>query len=80
MNNIEIVGIIGTLFILIAFLQNGELSIRILDSIGAILFVIYGICIESFSTVLLNGILVIIQLVKIYKILERLDKNSYYER
>ena len=80
MNNIEIVGIVGTLFILIAFLQNGELSIRVFDGIGAVLFVIYGLCIRSFSTVLLNGILVIIQLVKIYKILERLEKDSYYER
>ena len=67
----EVLGILGTLFILVAFLQNGELHIRVLDSIGALLFVIYGICIGSFSTVLLNGILIIIQFLKIYKTIKR---------
>lgn len=65
----EIIGIIATLFIVLAFIQNGEFKIRILDLIGAILFIIYGITISSFSTVLLNGILVIIQIYKMYKLL-----------
>lgn len=64
----EFIGILGTLFIIIAFTFNGELKIRIFDLIGAILFVIYGITIKSFSTILLNGILIIIQIYKIYKL------------
>lgn len=66
----EIIGIIATLFIVLAFAQNGELKIRILDLIGAMLFVIYGILINSFSTVLLNTILIIIQIYKIKKFKE----------
>lgn len=65
----EIIGIIATLFIVLAFIQNGEFKIRILDLIGAVLFIIYGITISSFSTILLNGILVIIQIYKMYKLL-----------
>lgn len=64
----EIIGILGTLFILIAFSFNGELKIRIFDLIGAILFVIYGVMIHSFSTILLNGILIIIQIYKVFKL------------
>lgn len=62
---IEIIGIIATLFIICAFLQNGEGRIRTLDLIGAILFIIYGVCIRSFSTILLNGILVGVQIYKL---------------
>lgn len=65
----EIIGIIGTLFIILAFIQTGEIRIRLFDLIGAILFVIYGITISSFSTILLNGILIIIQLYKVYKLM-----------
>jgi len=63
----EILGIIATIFIVIAFALSGELKIRIFDLVGAILFIIYGITINSFSTILLNIILTIIQIYKIYK-------------
>lgn len=65
---IEILGVTATLFIIAGFLQSGELKIRILDCIGAVLFVIYGVTIHSFSTVLLNGILIGIQIFKIVKL------------
>lgn len=61
----EIIGVIATLFIIVAFIQTGEIRIRILDCVGALLFVIYGTLIQSFSTVLLNVILIGIQIYKI---------------
>lgn len=69
----EILGILGTLFIILAFIMDGEFKIRIFDLIGAILFVIYGITIHSFSTLLLNAILIIIQ---IYKLLRRKQNEN----
>lgn len=63
----EVLGITATLFVLLAFLQKGERRIRIFDGIGASLFIIYGFFIRSFSTVLLNFILVIIQCWKLYR-------------
>lgn len=65
---VEILGIIATLFIVIAFAQSGEVKIRILDAVGAVLFILYGILIHSFSTVLLNSILVAVQVYKLTKI------------
>lgn len=64
----EWLGIAGTLFIILAFTMNGERKIRVLDLIGALLFVIYGVTIHSFSTVLLNVVLVVVQA---YKLLRR---------
>lgn len=65
---VELIGIIGTLFIVVAFLQNGEQQIRRLDLVGAGFFILYGFCLPSFSTILLNSILFGIQVVKLIKI------------
>ena len=62
---VEIIGIIATLFILLAFSLNDKKLIRLVDSIGALLFVIYGILINSLSVWLLNICLIIINLYKI---------------
>jgi len=63
----EIVGIAATLFVLISFLFGNEWKIRVVNLIGAIIFVIYGIAIGAFSVYLLNGALIIIHLVKLYQ-------------
>lgn len=64
----EWIGIAGTLFIILDFTMNGERKIRIFDLIGALLFIIYGVTIRSFSTILLNVVLVVVQA---YKLLRR---------
>lgn len=69
---IELLGVTGTICIVIAFMQNGEVKIRRLDLIGAVLFVVYGFLLPSFSTILLNAILCGVQ---IYKLI-RLHKHS----
>lgn len=62
---VEVLGIVATLFILAAFSLNDKKLIRLVDSIGALLFVIYGILINSLSVWLLNICLIIINLYKI---------------
>ena len=44
---IELLGLTATACVIAAFTQKGEKKIRQLDLIGAVLFVIYGICIKS---------------------------------
>ena len=63
----EIIGICGTVLILIGFLSNSERSIRIFDMIGSACFVTYGILIHAWSNILLNGILIFVHIVKLYK-------------
>lgn len=64
---VEIVGIVATLFILFAFSLSDVKKIRFFDIIGALLFVIYGMLINSISVWLLNSVLIIINAYKIMK-------------
>lgn len=63
----ELIGIAGTVLILIGFLSDSEKRIRIFDMAGSILFVIYGALIGAYSNILLNGILVAVHIVKLRK-------------
>ena len=65
---IEILGIVASLFIIAAFIFKDIKIIRILDAVGATLYIIYGVLIHSFSNVLLNGFLVAIQIYHLYKL------------
>lgn len=71
----EILGIIATLFIILAFTMHDEVKIRLFDMIGAIIFVIYGIQINSISTVILNVSLIIIQIIMLYKIFNKMEEK-----
>lgn len=75
--NPELLGILATMFVVVAFSLSGEVRIRIFDLVGAVLFVAYGFIIDSFSTMLLNGILVLIHIVKLYKACYGKQKNVY---
>ena len=64
----EILGTIASIIVLVSFLMKGEVKIRLVNIIGAIAFVVYGIMINAFAVWFLNGALCIIHLVKIYKL------------
>lgn len=61
----EIIGLSGTLLILIGFLSNSEKKIRIFDMVGSACFVVYGILIGAYSNIVLNGILIFVHLYKL---------------
>lgn len=64
----EVIGIIATLFIILAFLNKDVKKIRIFDIVGALLFILYGLLIKSFSTVLLNLVLTGVNIYQLYKL------------
>lgn len=59
---IELIGIAGTVFILLSFIKTGERRIRQLNLVGSIIFVVYGSLINSFSTVFLNIIMIFVHI------------------
>lgn len=67
-NNIEFIGILAMLFILVSFCFNKEKDIRVINILGASLFIYYGILKNNISVYLLNIILVLIHLYKLYLI------------
>ena len=64
----EVLGLIGTLTILVAFLCNTEKNIRLLDMVGAAFFILYGVLTKTWSTMALNIALVGIQIWKLWGI------------
>ncbi len=69
MDTLNIVGWAATTFIIISFLINNMLWLRIINMIGAALWLTYGIIDTSYSIIFLNVIIVSIQFYKISVIL-----------
>ncbi len=69
MDTLNIVGWAATIFIIISFLINNMLWLRIINMIGAALWLTYGIIDTSYSIIFLNVIIVSIQFDKISVIL-----------
>lgn len=61
----EIIGILGTIFVLVSFLQKNEVKIRQINILGAGLFAVYGFITKTYSTAILNLVLIIIHLKKL---------------
>lgn len=74
--NIEILGWVATLIIIVSFLVNDIKTLRTFSLIGAILWIIYGFVIQSSSIVFLNLVIVGIQIYKLYKIKLKKDLDK----
>ena len=63
----ESIGVLASCIVLLSFVMNGERKIRIINIIGALLFVIYGLLINSFSVSFLNSALFFVHIYKLKK-------------
>ena len=70
MNNkiiLDIIGYIGSAFVLASFLMATVKKLRIINSIGSIVTIVYGVLIQAFPTVLMNACLLIINIYYLVK-------------
>lgn len=65
--NFEEIGTLASIIVLISFLCKSERKIRIINIIGALLFVVYGTLNGSFAVWFLNSALILIHLYKLLK-------------
>jgi hypothetical protein len=65
-NKYEILGIIGTVLIMIGFMSHNERVIRLFDMAGAAFFVLYGAFTNTYSTLALNALLILVNYIKLY--------------
>ena len=65
----ELIGIIATMVVLISFLAKEPKRIRMINMVGAVLFIIYGIAINATSVCLLNAALVLIHTIYLIDLL-----------
>ena len=64
---IEIVGYIGSALVLVSFLMTSVVKLRIVNTIGSFIFMIYALIIKSYPTAIMNLCLVIINLRYLWK-------------
>ncbi|MDE7295794.1 MAG: hypothetical protein K2N84_00870 [Clostridia bacterium] len=63
----EWLGLIASAFILISFLTSNQIKTRIINSIGCVVFVVYGFLLPTYSTALMNGAMLIVHAVFLTK-------------
>ncbi|MGB1020953.1 MAG: uroporphyrinogen decarboxylase [Flavobacteriaceae bacterium] len=71
LETLDIVGWVATFFVIFSFLINKMLWLRIVNLIGAILWLVYGILDVSYSIIFLNLVIVSIQIFKILSLLRK---------
>lgn len=64
----ELIGVLASVIVLLSFVMNGESRIRIINIVGALLFVVYGLLINAFSVWFLNGTLLLVHVYKLFKL------------
>lgn len=75
MSTTDIVGYIGTIFVIVSFLMKNMVRLRIINALGCSIFVVYGFLLDrAWPIIITNVIIVIIQL--IYLVEDK--KNSHY--
>ena len=74
---IDTIGWIATFFVIVSFLIDNILWLRVVNLIGASLWLAYGIVDLSYSIIFLNVVIVSIQIFKIIFILSRKKINLF---
>ena len=77
----EIVGISGSILIAISMVfktetDRGVMLLRIFNLLGSIVFVVYGFMLPAYSTIILNFICVILNIVGLVKIVKKIKNNK----
>ncbi len=75
MDTLDIIGWAAAIFVIISFLINNMLWLRIINMVGASLWLTYGIIDTSYSIIFLNVIIVSIQFFKISLLLKNKNLN-----
>ena len=66
MDTLDIIGWVASAFVILSFLINDMLRLRIVNLVGASLWLAYGVVDLSSSIIFLNIVIVSIQIFKIY--------------
>lgn len=77
----EVVGIIGSILVVISMMfktttDKGVLLLRIFNLMGSIVFVVYGVLLPAYSTVVLNLICVVLNTIGIVSIANKIRSSK----
>lgn len=72
---VEGVGYLGSLIIIISMLTDSIKKLRIINTVGCVIFMAYAIVIRSYPTAVLNLVLIIVNIIELVK--HKKEENSY---
>lgn len=65
---IEYIGYGASIFIVISLMMTSIVKLRVINSIGCFLFVVYGIYVSAYPVVISNAIIIVINIYNLYKL------------
>ena len=65
----EIIGYAGSALVIISMLMTSVIKLRVINTIGSVIFCAYALCIHSYPTAAMQVCLIIINVVSLYKLL-----------
>jgi len=77
MNNVEILGYVGTALVVISFLSRSMFYLRLLNAIGASVITLYAFWIDAWPMVWLNGVLAVINGYHLLLLLYEKNKRTH---
>ena len=78
MNSVELLGYVGTAFVVGSFIGKSMFMLRLLNFIGATIITIYAVLIEAWPMVLLDGLLAVINAYHLY-LLQKAEREAQRE-
>ena len=63
----EWLGIVASVCILVSFLTSNQIKTRIINSVGCVVFVVYGILLPAYSTAFMNAVMLVVHTVFLIK-------------
>ncbi len=75
MSNVEILGYVASCLLLLAMLMTSVVKLRIINTIGCILYIIYGLYINAYPVAIMNLAIACVNIVHLCR--NRFSKNSF---
>lgn len=76
----EWLGIIASVIILISFLTSNQIKTRIINSVGCVVFVVYGFLLPTYSTAFMNLAMLVVHAVFLIKYMIKKRKEKTPEK
>lgn len=67
MSNVDILGYVASCLLLLAMLMTSVVKLRIINTAGCILYIMYGLYINSYPVAIMNGAIAIVNIVHLIK-------------
>lgn len=76
---IELIGYLGSLLVVVSMLMTSIMKLRIVNTIGSVIFTIYALIIHSYPTAAMNFCLVVINLYNLHRLKHSSPHYHMYE-